>query len=119
MTMPRTKRALRALVTLLRSSNGDYAEQAKRWQDRYEAVHQRIVDLALEHVPKLRASNEDDLPGLGKTISLFQDHQPNFVCSAKGCAYFWPCPTYQWATGSERFELKVESKAKPKETTDD
>lgn len=81
-------------------------ETSDKWEKKYYAEHQRIVDLALAHLPEVTASNEDDLPGIGKTIK-----QPQLVCNAKNCAYFWPCPMYLWATGSEPFTVQIERKA--------
>lgn len=105
-----SRRPLRREAELLRGSLNRINESAERWKGRYYAEHQRIVDLALEHSPKLRAFNEDDLPGLGKTISLSDDHQIEMSCTAMNCPYGWPCPTYLWATGSVPFKVSIAAK---------
>ena len=82
-------------------------EEAKRWEEKYYAERQRIVDLAREHLPEVRYINEDSLPGFGKAYAVF-DQQPEMVCKAKGCSEFWPCSTYLWATGSKDFTVRIE-----------
>ena len=95
-----------------------YRRESERWKGQYYAEHQRIVDLALDHSPKLDASNEDGLPGLGRSISYSSDKQPQFSCNGKGCAYLWPCPTYLWATGSVPFVVRIEPKVPSRPNAD-
>lgn len=107
---PKRKADLRRDLINYRNMLLHASDRADKWAKRYDAEHKRIVDLALEHSPKLDAEHEDHLPGFGKTISLFDDKQPEFTCNGKHCHYFWPCPTYLWATGSEPFNLVIERK---------
>lgn len=108
---PRTKNGLRRLLARYRATITGLRTERDRWEQRYEDEHHRIVNLALEHLPQIDATSEDSLPGFDKTISLFGDRQPRFTCKAKHCCYFWPCPTYKWATGTADFALVIERKA--------
>lgn len=81
-------------------------KDADEWQAKYEAEHQRIIALANEHMPKLNPWNEDELPGVNKPGQVFAREEPRFSCVK--CPHYWPCPTYLWATGSEKFRLRIE-----------
>lgn len=96
---PEPWKHIKAWLTRSWVESYDYCDNdaAKTAHERADEYYQMYLDerskrqaLADEHSPVFNRPNDPA-------------HQ--FTCAANGCAYFWPCPTYRWATEQPDLEM--------------
>lgn len=94
------------------------------------ALQERIKALAEEHAAFHLQSHEEWKADEGEQVEVKPDGRVSLV-SPSGfrvmpspfcdkCCYSWPCPTYLWATQSEKFKLVIQpigQADKPREDT--